>query len=469
MTNRIKTTLGIIILGVSLSQNSFAEAYGKLPVPEIEALPNGLKLAWFINDNLPVIDLALLIQSGYRDDPSGKSGTSELLSSCLDRGAAGMSAQQIAHSVEMLGASRYASTEDDTSSVGMHGLAPDGNLLLDLLSKLVIHPDFPEAEVSREHARLIDRWNHIDDYGETLAALAYHRAIAANTSYGRGSFLSVDEFKKVTRKDVMDFHKKHFVPSNSILMIVGRVNKPEFRQRILESFGKWSGAAPERIWKNYTDKRTASIKKNQIIIVNRSGLTQAQVRLGFRAPLLQAPEHYSLVVANALLGEYFNSRLNSLIRDKLALTYSIGSSFSYSKDLGVFTITSATRNETVGQLIHKTMDVLQDLKRGPIGPDEVQMAKDYLEGGFPLSTSTLGAVASRWLAGYVFGLGPEYLNEFILKIHQVKAEEVFAAVVKDFNLDHLFIVIAGDAKEISKSLKKTNYSQFKLVSVKQLK
>jgi predicted Zn-dependent peptidase len=203
--------------------------------------------------------------------------------------------------------------------------------------------------------------------------------------------------------------------------------------------------------------------------VERPSLTQAQVRIGFKAPLIQAPEHYALVVANALLGEYFNSRLNSLIRDKLALTYSIQSSFSYAKDFASFTISSATRNESVGQLIHKTMEVLSELKKGPIPKEEVQMAKDYLKGGFPLGTSTLGAVAARWLGGYLFDLGPEYLNEYVPKVSAIGSEDVLKAIAKDFPLEQATIVVAGDAAEIKKSLEGVKINRrLKVIQPKQL-
>src|SRR5947209_3980811 len=91
-----------LLAGAALTVTASASV--KLPVPELETLPNGLQVAWFLNDQLPVIDLALLVKSGTRDDASGKSGTAELLSNVLDRGAGGLSAQQIARAVEMLGA-----------------------------------------------------------------------------------------------------------------------------------------------------------------------------------------------------------------------------------------------------------------------------------------------------------------------------------------------------------------------------
>jgi zinc protease len=442
-----------LLLGlVALTAGPAAAAPIKLPVPEIEKLPNGLELAWFVSDSLPVVDLALMLRSGNRDDAHGKAGTAELVADMLDRGNSGKSAQDMAHAVEMLGATRYASADEDTFSVGMHGLAPDAPALLELLARMALHPDFPEAEVRREHERMIDRWRHISDYGDALVGVAFRRQLTAGTSYNRGGFVSIREFNSVARQDLVDFHRRHFVPGNAVLMVVGRVDKAAFRKQVLELFGAWKGEPPRHEWRNYTDRRIPR-RKGTVLLIDRPNLTQAEVRFGFPSPLIQSPDHYALAVANALLGEYFNSRLNSLIRDKLGLTYGISSSFSYSKDFAALTIDSATRNKEVGQLIRKTLEVLADLKKGPLPAEEVTTAKDYLVGGFPLSVSTLGAVASRWLAGYVYDLGPGYLNEFVPRVSAVTPEQVLAAVGRDFRLDQMVISVAGDAREIGESLK----------------
>lgn len=444
----------VLALGLSLNTVNavaWAAQASKLPLPRLETLPNGLEVAWLVNDELPIIDLLLLVKSGSRDDPAGKSGTASLLASSLDRGVAGMTARQIAKAVEMLGASRFASADDESFSIGMHGLAPDGATLLDLLSKLVMKPEFPVSEVQREQRQLLERWSHVGDYGDLVSTLAYQRLLTAGTPYGRGSFASIQEFKNVGREDVVNYYRRHFTPKNSVLMVVGRAHPVEFRKKIIEAFGKWEGELPQKEKRTYSDARL-KFKKKQILLIDRPNLNQAYVRIGFKAPLITAPDHYALTVTNALLGEYFNSRLNSLIRDKLGLTYSIGSAFTYSREMGGFTISSATKNESIGPLIQKTLEVLRSLKAGPIPANEVQQAKMYLEGGFPLGTATLSAVASRWLGGRVLGLGPDYLNEYIPQVDAVTTEAVVQAIAKNFDLEQLMIVVTGDSKAIKSGL-----------------
>jgi predicted Zn-dependent peptidase len=180
--------------------------------------------------------------------------------------------------------------------------------------------------------------------------------------------------------------------------------------------------------------------------------------MGFRVPTVRAPEHYPLVVANALLGGYFGSRLNRELRDKMALTYGVTSAITYNREFGEFTISTATANESVGPLIHKITELLTQLKKEALPDEEVETAKAFLTGGFPLLTSTLEAVASRWLTGYVFELGPEFLNEFIPKIRKVTSLEVQNAIRKDFDLKNRVIVVAGNLKEIKKSLNLSKFS-----------
>jgi zinc protease len=156
-----------------------------------------------------------------------------------------------------------------------------------------------------------------------------------------------------------------------------------------------------------------------------------------------------------------------VIRDKLGLTYSIGSGYWHAKGLSTMTVSSASRNETVGQMIKRTIEILRTLKAGPISPEEVQMAKEYLVGGYPLGVATLSAVAGRWLGGEVFELPPSYLNEYVPRVRAVTREEVQAAVARHFDLDHLIISVAGDGAEIRKSLKESKLPYYP-VSLKDL-
>jgi zinc protease len=438
----------------------------KLPTPDVEKLPNGMRIIWFDNDRLPIVDFEMLLRSGSRDDLPGKSGTAELVAAALDRGAGGLSARQIAESVESLGASRSAVADEDAFRVSFHGLAPDADVLLGLMAKVVRQPSFPETEVKREQTRMLDGWSRISDYGESLVDLAFRRALTQGTIYARGAILSSNELAKLKRDDVVAWWRRNFTPQNATLLVVGRVDRKVFRDRITQLFGDWKGD-PLSVRKKLYRSLNFNPRPGEVLLLDRPSLNQAQVRVGFRAPLVKDPRHYPLTVANALLGEYFHSRLNTLIRDKLGLTYGIGSSFGYSKELAVFSISAATRNEATAQLLQKTLEVLRQLKSTPVPADEVETAKEYLIGGFPLSTATLEGVAGRWLMNDLYDLGPNRLNEFVPKISAVQVPEVNSAISSSFDLNQMILAVAGDAKTIEPILKKEGF-KVRRVSVKSL-
>jgi len=480
-----------IAIGILFVMSTFARAENSLAPPEVETLSNGLKIAWFLNDRIPVVDVGILVQAGYRDDAVGKSGTAELIGELLDRGAGGMSAQELSASIESVGGSHYCSTSDDSFNVGVHGLTSDAKLLLDVLAKMVLHPDFPENEVNRGRVRLIDRWNHFEDYSDAIVNLTYQKMVTAGTSYGRGNMISENELKGVMRSDIVNYYKTYFVPQNAILTVVGKVDKEVFRQWVTVEFGNWKSSAISaslersespgtvaigrpRVRSNYTWKNLNRKGSNPaIIIVNRPNLAQAQIRMGSPSLSIHAPEHYALRVANSILGELFNSRLNSSIRDKLGLSYAINSSFTFYQSFADLAVSTGTQNETVGPLIRKVLEVLKDFRENPtsapITSKEVEAAKEYLIGGFALANSSLNAVAGRWIIGEFFNLGPDYLNAFVPKIRQVTLKDVGDAVAKAYDPAQIVVVIAGNPELIQKSLSSVGLTSIKQVSASDLK
>ncbi len=455
----------IISLSLFFSISTFATY--TLPLPLVEALPNGMKVAWFLDDRLPLVDLGFLVQSGTRNDSKGKSGSAELVVRLLERGYNGFTAQEIGEKIESLGATAFTSAEEDYITLGYHGLSQDAGELLKYLSWAVRKPSLSEIEFNKEKAKIIESWKHLPDSAESLAGFAFGRSILGGSVYGRGSLQSIQEIKRLSVKDIRDFHENHFSPKNSLLVVVGRVDRDEFRKKILEAFGGWSGGIPSKPSVVYRDHRL-SVKAGEILVVDRPGIPQAQVRLGFKVPGVRSENRYSLAVVNAFLGEYFNSRLNLTVRDKLGLAYGIHSSITYYKDLAFFSVSSATSAQTTGQLLSETIRQLRLVKAGDILKEEVDVSKEYLLGGYPLGVSTMGAVANRWMGGYVFGFGVNYLNEFMPKIAEVSRESVIQAVDEAFQLDQLFIVIAGDAKIIEKSLREKGFKRVRKIPASSL-
>jgi zinc protease len=464
------------VLGIFLSPALFGSPTSqqlRLPTPVLEKFPNGLEVAWFLDQKLPSLDLALLVTAGSVHDPVGKSGLANLVSASLDQGSERYSREVFSKKVDRLGASRYAQASEDGTSIGLHGLSVDAAELLEILEQMVMSPSFPDAAVREEQSRLAEKWRHVLDNAGSVASLVSDRWSSSGGPYGRGEVRNLREFSGLSSLDVKKFHSAHYRPERSILMVVGRVNQENFREWIRKGFGAWKGVGTAGSTKpavnRWTDP-TLPGKSREILLIPREGATQAEIRISFPAPLIRTPARYPLAVFNALAGEYFNSRLVSRLRDELGLTYSVGSGFEFRKELAVWNIGAATEVSTTGRFLKELETVLQGLRGEPfslkITDQEVGTSKAYLLGSFPIGFSHLSAVASRWLSGRVFGLGGEdYLNEFVPQIEKVTVEEVRKASQDLLRMERSKVVIAGNVEAIRESLKASGFEKVRVLPV----
>ncbi len=435
--------------------------------PLVDELSNGLKVVWFLDDRSPTLDVSLILPAGYRHDLPGKSGTAELVGSLLERGASGLPGEQ------------SQMVDGDTLQIKVHGLSRDGVPLLDDLAKVALNPDFPPDEIVRERSQMLHQLSHLDEDKDLTGNFLYAWFFYARTPYGRGRSTSAKELNHIRREDLLRFHQDNFVPSQSLLVISGQANRSLLFEKIRGSFGVW----PERTTlSGQGDKKTSQkasrekvyFKKelrdspHSMILVDVPKVSVADVRIGLQFPKIQKADYYSVVVANALLGDFFNSRLNRRIRDKLGLSYAIGSGITLNQEVEVFSIAALTRNETSARLIQEIMEVLNDLKRIPVTEDEVETTKKFLKNQFPMTVLTVDAVASRWIAGYLFNMGPQFLSGFSTEVTRVNVEKVRAVVDRYFDLDRVQTLVVGDAALIKKGLESVQLPKPKTIKISHL-
>src|SRR6185369_11434245 len=96
---------------------------------------------------------------------------------------------------------------------------------------------------------------------------------------------------------------------------------------------------------------------------------------------------------------------------------------------------------------------LDRLQKERVGPQELQDAKNYLNGLFSLSLSTQGGLAGRVLQSQMLELGTDHLESYRAKVDAVTAEQVQEAAKKYMLSSRTTIVVVGDASKLSKDLR----------------
>jgi predicted Zn-dependent peptidase len=188
-------------------------------------------------------------------------------------------------------------------------------------------------------------------------------------------------------------------------------------------------------------------------LVNRPGSEQADFRIGGLAAKRSDSDYFPLLVANAILGAGTGSRLFLNIRELKGYAYDVYSSVSALREAGTFFGGAQTRTEATGLAIKDMVAEFDRLGMVKVQPEELQNAKNYLNGLFSLSLSTQGGVAERIMQTYMFDLGRDDLAAYRSRIEAVTAEQVQEAARKYIANGHRAIVVVGDAGKLESILR----------------
>ena len=297
----------------------------ELPRPKVVKLKNGLTIVLEEDHKLPTIAFTLWIRPGQLADPSELPGLASFTAGMLREGTQKRTSAQIASEVDSLGATLEASSRFGVSytSVNASGLITDTAKILDLMSDVVLHPNFPASELAKykqsEGASLEQRLSNPAFLGQQ----GFRRVIYGDTPMALAS-ASKESIEKISVEDLQRFHATHYVPGNAILGVTGDFTSGEMRATIEKYFGAWTGAAeaPQKFAGAVTPQAT------KITLVDRPASVQTYVIVGDRAIRRTDPEYYGLVVMNQVLGGGPQARLFLDLREEHSLTYGSYSRFN---------------------------------------------------------------------------------------------------------------------------------------------
>ena len=202
-------------------------------------------------------------------------------------------------------------------------------------------------------------------------------------------------------------------------------------------------------------KKEFTNKPGQIILIDRPGISEAHVRMGFLGPSRKTEDYHNLEVAEAILSGPFNRRLNQNVREKQGLSYSVEAAFNYGDQFSTFVLTSSTRNEKLVELLQTIQKVLSDFSQSKdLTQEELNEAKSYIQGAFPLMLSNRYTIARMFFSSLLNDLPVRFLDDYRGRIGAVTLESLRSAINKHFHLDQMQIVVSGDAKTIGSQFKK---------------
>ena len=418
-----------------------------LPPIHREALPNGLRVVVAERAGVPLVAARLVLRGGASLDPPGRSGLAHLTALAARRGTRRRTGPEIDLAVESLGAELGAGVDEDATYIGLSAPVEVLPRCLDILADVAISPTFPAPEVQRLRRREIASLAHDLDEPALVADRAMLQAAYGDHPYGHPAEGRSRDLAATHRKDVASLHRTGYRPSSALLVIVGRVEVAEVLALVRRRFAGWRG--PDG---GVVVPPPPQPPRTSVVVVDKPDVTQTQVRIASAGFPRKSPDYFAGVVASALLGGGFTSRLMEAIRVNRGLSYGVRSRFATSGAGGIFFVSTFTKVETTGEIVRVALDeTARFCDEGPAA-DELERTRSYLCGLFPLSLETHDQLAEKLADLALYDLPDEEVSGFRDQVRAVTPQAARDAGRRYFPLDERVVVAVGPAKAIAHQL-----------------
>jgi zinc protease len=252
---------------------------------------------------------------------------------------------------------------------------------------------------------------------------------------------------EISMDDLRSFYETHYSPKGAIFGIAGNIDPDQVFALIEENFGSWNHSKepvphikPVSLQRKYKEKT-----------IHVEGKHEAKVIFGHYGNLARkSPDFYSAVVMNFILGggEALSSRIGKRLREDLGLVYSISSGFNAMSIAGSWNARFGVDSHYADMAIQALKEEITKFIENGVTDSELDLAKSYLIGSYPLRFTNNGGIARALLINEFYNLGDNYLNEYTGIIDAITREEVNESAKKYLHPEVASVVKAGSFKAV---------------------
>jgi zinc protease len=433
--------------------------------PELErdTLANGLKILLARRAAIPQVQFTLLLDAGYAADQFGVPGTASLAMAMLDEGTRTRGSIRISDELAGLGANLGAGSSLDVSAVSLEALRDRLDASLALYADVILNPSFPRADFERlKRQRLAqiarEKAEPVGMALRVLPRLLYGAGHAyANPWTGSGTEASTE---KITRDDLIRFHRTWFKPNHATMLVVGATTMDEIRPKLERLFAGWKpGEVPVK-----NIGRVEQPARPTVYLMDRPEAIQSLILVGNLAPPKANPNEPSIETMNTVLGGTFTSRVNMNLRESKHWSYGAFTFFRDARGQRPFVVYAPVQTDKTTEAIVEVGKELRGIVgQRPVTAEELSRAVASLTLTLPGAWETMGAVAGSMSDIVAYGLDDRYYDTYADRVRAQTVETVTAAAREAVQPDRLVWVVVGDRSKIEASLRELGLGEIRLI------
>jgi len=433
------------------------------PPYEIKTLSNGLKVLVVLHHEQPSVSFRLLVRAGALQEPADKPGVANFMSGLLNQGTKTRSAGDIADAIESAGGMIGVGSGNELAFISGAVVKDQTELMLALVSDMAQNPAFDPQEIDRRRGQTLSSLDVSYDDPDYLAGLVIERLIYGFHPYGRPSEGTRESIRRLTREDLVAFHRAWFVPNNALLAIVGDLTATEAFAAAEKAFGSW----PRK------DVPTVPVMEpppptRRLIIIDRPGSAQTEIRVGQLGVERANKDVLPLDIAIRILGGEGANRLFGVLRSDRGLTYGASADLNTYQQSGSIIAETDTRSSATGETLKLMVDEFFRIQREPVHPGELQGAQEFVAGNFPLTIESSSAIATQVLSHMFYGIDPAEIETYSDRVNRVTTMDVQRVMRQYLKPEQLSIVLVGDASVFASQLKGLGFGEFERIPIAEL-
>ena len=406
-------------------------------------LANGLTLIVRENHANTTIALQGAVKAGAIFDPPGKSGLAAFVAAMLDQGTRTATAFEQASKVESLGASLRFEGGLETVSVSGNMLSEDLNAILVSMADALRNPVFPPDEIEKIRGELITEVRIAENSTASVASRRANEMLYPDRHpyhfHPGGTEASLSG---ITREDLASFHARHYGPGSLILVLVGDVTPEQASESVAAALGDWAPLTSVPAFRVPTSPPPSATRR---VDVTKPGKSQADAVCAMPGVARTADDYDAAMMMNYVLGGgSLSSRLMDHLRDRLGLVYGVYSSLISGIGAGPIQIRAGTNPKNAERAVSSILEQMTLLRDSGPTEEEMDAAKGFLTGVFPVRLETNTGVAHQLVSAELYGLGLDYIDRYPAIIRAITTEQVAVAARRYLKPDACVLVVAGD-------------------------
>lgn len=405
--------------------------------------PGGIT-AWLVEDHaIPFTALEIRFRGGASVEAAEKRGATNLMAALLEEGAGEMDARAFARARDGLAASFRYSVSDDALSVSVQFLTENRDAAIDLLRQSLIAPRFDVEAIERVRGQVLSGLRSDEKNPQSIASRRFAALVYGDHPYGSSLDGTIDTVSALTRDDLLAAHAGTLARDRIHVSAVGDITADQLGALLDSLLGDLpaTGAALPGLADPVFPGGVEVVDfptPQSVVLFGQPGIGQ------------EDPDFFAAFILDHILGGGgFESRLMTEVREKRGLTYGIYTYLADRELAQVWGGSVASANDRVAEAVEVIRAEWQRMQQDGVSQDDLDNAKTYLTGAYPLRFDGNGTIANIIVGMQMRGLPIDYAATRNDQVNAVTLEDVNRVARSLLDPAQLSFVVVGQPEGLT--------------------